>query len=73
MAPFHKMGGAIRQDRGFSRPGTSHHQHGTVHVLDGLSLAIIGNKGSRTGISLGHSHRLPEYHPRVVMVRTRFA
>src|SRR5258708_3832798 len=71
MAMFHKMRRAIGQDRGFSRPCASHHQHGTVQVLDGLSLTIIGNKGGRTGISLGHSHYWSEYHPRVAAVRTR--
>jgi hypothetical protein len=40
----HKIGNAMDQDRSLAGASSGHDQHGPVHMLNRLTLAIIGNK-----------------------------
>jgi hypothetical protein len=47
---------AIHQDRCLPGPRAGHHEHGPMHMLDGLALAIIGNKRRRARSGLQNRH-----------------
>src|SRR5256885_5418947 len=63
MAFAHQPRKAICQDRGFPCSGACNHQHGAVHVLNGLALALVRCEWGRSGGRLQRRHYRLEYHP----------
>src|SRR5208282_5738269 len=58
----HQPLNAVSEDGSFARAGSRDYQHGTVHMLNGLALALVGSERSWAGTRLRKRHCESEYH-----------
>ena len=64
MAFADKACNAIREDRSLSRAGARNYQHGTVHVFDGLALAVVDKTRSNLRAFVAAMARVAGYFAR---------